>query len=143
MEENIFAGISKEEIRLPLDILGGYANQFNTAFGKSLVFEVSKTLESSEDIWTKVELFEEIKEPAEKKFVVRAYVMVPNLGNYKMLVLKLSYLRSRVYPCELYNALTDKKLECKTPDALDTELKKIFVSEEFKKPIRILLSQIG
>lgn len=143
MEENIFAGIGKEEMRLPLDILGDYANQFNNAFGKSLVFETLDTLENQEEDWAKIDLFEEIKEPAERKFVTRAYVLAPNLGKYKMLVLKLSYLRSKVYPCELYNALTDKKQDCKTAEELNTELRKLFVSEDFKKPIRVLLSQIG
>lgn len=143
MEENIFAGIGKEAIRLPLDVLEGYANQFNSAFGKSLVFETLNVFENQEEDWAKIDLFEEIKEPAERKFVTRAYVLAPNLEMYKMLVLKLSYLRSKVYPCELYNALTDKKTECKTAEELDTEMKKIFVSEDFKKPIRILLSQIG
>lgn len=143
MEENIFAGIGKAEIRLPLDILGGYANQFNSVFGKSLVFETVNVLENQEEDWAKIDLFEEIKEPAERKFVTRAYVLAPNLGRYKMLVLKLSYLRSKVYPCELYNALADKKQDCSTAEELEVEMKKIFVSDDFKKPIRVLLSQIG
>lgn len=143
MEENIFSGIKKEEIRLPLDILGEYKESFNQAFHNKLMFETNDTLESGQSEWAKLDMFNEVKEPEEKKFVTRVSIFAPELNNYRMLLLKVSYKRSKVYPCELYNALTDKSENCNDDTKFDESLKKIFLSEEFKKPVRMLLSQIG
>ena len=143
MEENIFSDIKKADIRLPLDILCSYVDQFNSTFGKALVFETKGSFEKEMENWAKVDLFEEIKEPAEPKSVTRAFVVAPSLNSYRMLVLKVSYLRSKVYPCEIYNALVDKKDICNTADELEGVMTRLFKSEDFKKPIRILLSQIG
>lgn len=142
MGNNIFLDIKKAEIRLPLDILGGYMSQFNKAFDKNLIFETKGTFEKEEDSWAKIDLFEQTKETEEPKSVTRAYVVAPNLNNYRMLVLKISYLRSKVYPCELYNALIDKKFTCETSEKLDEVMVELFKSPEFKNPISILLSQI-
>ena len=142
MEENVFTGIDKAQIKLPLDILEEYKQQFTDAFGQSLVFQISSKLEDQEDEWAKLDPFKEMREPAEQKFVSRVYIVAPALKNYRMLIMKVSYLRSKVYPCELYNAFTEKAEEYDTPDTLKEAMAKLFLSEEFKNPIKMLLSQL-
>lgn len=143
MEENVFFGIEKAEIKLPLDILREYEKQFNEAFGSSLVFQIASKLEDDNEDWAKLDPFNGIREPSEQKYVTRAFIVAPSLKNYRMLVMKVSYLRSKVYPCELFNALSDKTEDYETPETLDKAMREIFLSEDFKKPVRMLLSQIG
>lgn len=143
MDENIFAGIKKEIIKLPLDILGEYAEQFNKAFEQSLVFETKQRLEDDMEAWTLADPLDNIGKVREKQVVTRAYVVAPELNGYRLLVLKISYYRSTLYPCKLYNSLKETNIDCGSPEQLDKSLKDIFTSEEFVKPIRILLSQIG
>lgn len=143
MEDNVFKGIEKEEIKLPLDILGEYEQQFTQAFGQKLNFQIINREEDEKDKWSKLEPFVVIQEPSEQKFVSRVYIVAPSLNNYRMLILKISYLRSKVYPCVFYDAFEEKSITCNKPDDLDIELKKLFLSEKFKKPIRMLLTQIG
>lgn len=142
MEDNIFKGIKKEMIKLPLDIIKDYADQFNTTFNESLIFEIKEKLEDDTDDWFKGDVFGQKADIGEKKMVIRAYIVAPELESYRLLIMKISYYRSTVYPCELFNSITYTSESCDTSEELNARMKDIFVSEEFKKPIRILLSQI-
>lgn len=142
MEENVFSGIDKAQIKLPLEILEDYKQQFTEAFGQTLVFQVLSKLEDQEDEWAKLDPFKELREPAEQKYVSRVYIVAPALKNYRMLVMKVSYLRSTVYPCELYNAFTEKSDNFENPEALKEAMAKLFLSDEFKNPIKMLLTQL-
>lgn len=142
MEENVFSGIDKAQIKLPLEILEDYKQQFTEAFGQTLVFQVLSKLEDQEDEWAKLDPFKELREPAEQKYVSRVYIVAPALKNYRMLVMKVSYLRSTVYPCELYNAFTEKSDNFENPEVLKEAMAKLFLSDEFKNPIKMLLTQL-
>ena len=142
MEDNVFSGINKAQIKLPLEILEEYKLQFTEAFGQSLLFQIANKLEDQEDQWAKLDPSKEMREPAEQKFVSRVYIVAPALKDYRMLVMKLSYLRSKVYPCELYNAFTEKAEEYDKPESLKNAMARLFLSDEFKNPITMLLSQL-
>ena len=142
MEENLFTGIEAEKIKLPLEILDAYADQFNQTFTDRMSFQISKRLEDEVDDWIRMELVESSKEPAEKRLVARATIVVQGLSNYKLLILKLSYLRSVVYPCEIVDILNKKTIDCNTPEDVDTALATIFRTNSFQRPLRMILSQL-
>lgn len=146
MEENIFEQIKSENIILPLTVLNGYANSFNETFKERLVFELKKKMEDESDPWDGIGLAIQKKDQEEKSYVTRAYVVAPGLGNYRLLVLKLSYKISEVYPCRLENMLEDTGVrnvkECENSIKLNDDLLKLFQSDEFQRPIKMLLSQL-
>lgn len=142
MGDNVFEGIQKASIKLPLEILKEYETQFEETFGQKLVFQIASKLEDDNEDWLKLDPFKSVREPAEQKHVSRVYIVAPSLKNYRMLIMKISYLRSKVYPCEMYNALTETNASYESSDTLDVAIKQLFLSEEFKKPMGVLLSQI-
>lgn len=143
MEENLFAGIEAEKIQLPLEILNSFADQFNKTFTDRMSFQVSKKLEDEVDDWTKIDIFERSREQSEKRLVARATIVVSGLNDYRLLVLKLSYLRSIVYPCEIVDVLNNKETKtCNTPEEMNDTLATIFKTESFQRPLRMILSQL-
>ena len=143
MEENLFAGIEAEKIQLPLEILNSFADQFNKTFTDRMSFQVSKKLEDEVDDWTKIDIFERSREQSEKRLVARATIVVSGLNDYRLLVLKLSYLRSIVYPCEIVDVLNNKEAKaCNTPEDVNDTLTTIFKTESFQRPLRMILSQL-
>lgn len=143
MEENLFAGIEAEKIQLPLEILNSFADQFNKTFTDRMSFQVSKKLEDEVDDWTKIDIFERSREQSEKRLVARATIVVSGLNDYRLLVLKLSYLRSIVYPCEIVDVLNNKETKtCNTPEEVNDTLATIFKTESFQRPLRMILSQL-
>ena len=140
MEENIFENIKKENIILPLQMLENFTNTFNKTFEGKLVFEVKSAMENNNDLWAGIG--EALQEKEEKNMVVRANIVAPTLNGYKLLVLKLVYKISQVYPCRIYNILENQSIDCKESGKVQNELKKIFTSESFQKPVRMLLAQV-
>lgn len=142
MGENIFESIKKEEILLPLQILDSYANSFNETFKGNLVFETKRKLEDTSDPWSGLGVSLANKEQEEKDMVVRAYIIAPGLNNYRLLVMKLVYKVSQVYPCSIENILEDKTAECKDADSVKKCLEEIFKAQSFQRPVKMLLSQL-
>lgn len=117
MGENIFSNIKSEEIVLPLSILSSYADAFNKTFTDKLVFELKKKMEddNANDPWEGL-LSIGNKEQEEKILVTRAYIVAPGLNNYRLLILKLKYRVSEVYPCNVESMLEEKKFDCNNSD---------------------------
>lgn len=142
MEENLFENIKKVDILLPLQILEEYANSFNETFKGKLVFEIKHKMEDTHDPWTGLEVVFSSKEQEEKNMVVRAYIIAPELNNYRLLVLKLVYKISQVYPCNIECILDNQKKDCKDSNQVKSVLKGVFTSQSFQKPVQMLLAQV-
>lgn len=143
MGENIFANIKSEQIVLPLAVLNSYADTFNKTFTDKLVFEIKKKMEDSKDAdpWEGM-LAMVPKEQEEKDLVTRAYIVAPGLNNYKLLVLKLQYKVSEVYPCHIESMLEDVKFDCNNAEEVQRALDTIFNADTFQRPVKMLLSQL-
>ena len=143
MGEDIFSNIKPEEIVLPLNILNGYADAFNKTFTDKLVFELKKKMEddNAPDSWEGL-LSTGKKEQEEKTLVIRAFIVAPGLNNYRLLVLKLKYRVSEVYPCDVESMLEEKKFNCDNSDEVKKALEDIFNSDSFQRPVKMLLSQL-
>lgn len=143
MGENIFSNITTEDIVLPLAVLNGYINTFNKAFAEKLAFEVKKSMEDDvEDPWGELISMGK-KEQEEQSLVTRAFIAAPGLGNYRLLVLKVKYKISQVYPCVIENILEEKKFECKDAEGVKNALETIFSADSFQRPVKMLLSQLA
>lgn len=143
MGEDIFTKITAEEIVLPLNVLKSYADTFNKVFTEKLVFEIKKTMEDNgDDPWGELISMGK-KEQEEQCLVARAFIVAPGLGNYRLLVLKLKYRISEVYPCYIENILEEKKFECKDAEVVKATLDVIFNANAFQRPVKMLLSQLA
>lgn len=143
MGEDIFSSITTDDIVLPLNVLKDYADSFNKAFTEKLVLEIKKTMEDdNENPWGELISIGK-KEQEEQSLVTRVFIVAPGLSNYRLLVLKLKYKISQVYPCVIENLLEEKKFDCKDAESVNKAFETIFSSDSFQRPVKMLLSQIG
>jgi len=142
MKENIFKGIKKVNIEDPLELLVEYKKQFYERFKNFLLLQVTSKLENNNKWWSFYCQSKNSEVSAEQKFVIRVCVIVPKLEYYRVPILKISYFRTKVYPCKLFNALRNRQRICKTPDKLKERIDDLFLSEDFKIVVGALLSQI-
>lgn len=142
MGENIFSNITTEDIVLPLRVLNSYTESFNKAFAEKLVLETKKSMEDdSVDPWGELISIGK-NEQEEQSLVTRAFIVAPGLGNYRLLVLKLKYKISQVYPCVIENILEEKNFNCKDAEEVNKALNTIFSADSFQRPVKMLLSQL-
>lgn len=143
MGEDIFENIKAEDIVLPLTVLYDYANSFNNTFSEKLVFLIEKSMEEDkdDDPWRGIVIGGN-KEQDEMKLVTRAYIVAPGLSGYRFYLLKLSYKITIVYPCQIDSIIEDTRYECYDAEQVKEKLEKIFKSDSFQRPVKMLLSQL-
>ena len=147
MEEKLFETIKLEgDIIVPLNILNDYVNQFNDAFKSKIYIEVKNNWEDPISSFPELIFSEsDTRESQEKTFVIRGYIVVPGLSNYRLLFIKLSYKVSKLYPCKIFKVLSDDPnlaYECQSAEEVKTVLRLYFSSSDFLNPIKNILSQL-
>ena len=142
MEKNVFDGIQKVQLKLHLEVLKECEKQFNTKFRKYFVFQI---IVKEEDIisCSKIRsISDKMGVMPDQRQLIKVVVVAPKLGNFMLPILKITYTRTKLYPCKFYNALKNKTKRCRNSEKLDKRLNKLFASNSFRKPIKMLMAQM-
>lgn len=139
-EQDLWGEITLKKIETPKDILIEQANAFNNKFEGKLMCELKEGYQEL-DPWDSL-----VTSPTEKeqKFLLKFYLSAPSLNKYKLLMLKVSYFATKIYPCELENNMAEVSTldKCKNSDEFKENLKKILNSENVTDAISNLYVQL-
>lgn len=135
--------VEKLDIIPPVTLIEEKAQIFNNNFPKGemrcLVKKEMKTPEADP-----FDVFSTNKEAQqqEKDTIVRMYIEVPYLNNYRIQLLKVTYRVSELYPCTLENTIEPKMYPCDTMVNFKSALNAVLVSESISRTLSILRTQI-
>ena len=135
--------VEKLDIVPPITLIEEKAKIFNDNFPKGeMRCVVKKEMKTSEfdpfDVFTANLDVQE----SERDTVVRMYIEVPLLNNYRIQLLKVTYRTSELYPCGLENSIEPKTYPCDTMENFKSALNSVLVSESISKTLSILRTQI-
>ena len=139
-EQDLWGEIPVKKIETPKDVLIEQANIFNKKFEGKLACEVREGYEDP-DPWDSIVSTAKEKE---KRIVLKFYLSAPSLNKYKLLMLKVSYFATKIYPCDLENNMSElpKTEKCNTVDEFKQKLKGVLGSNDVTEAISNLFSQI-
>lgn len=142
-EKTEWGQIKKIQIKNPYTLVREKADVFNnnnpTGEIRCLVTREMKTPVSDP-----FDLFVANKEEQvdEDNTIIKLYVEVPSLNNYKIQILKVTYKISQLYPCELYNSIAGKVYNCESQEKFESSLNEVLTEDSVSRTLSILFSQI-
>lgn len=145
--ENFWKIFKKAEIELPKTILEAQRNIFNENIPpNTLICEIKETQEDVTNPWENSIgfLLEGQNQNKRISFVYSMYILAPSLKNYRVLLFKVSYDISKVYPCTISNIYTgEPEIKCEDIEEFKANLKTILQSQPISELIGVLLAQVS
>ena len=145
--DNFWNEFKKAEIELPKTILEVQRNNFNDKIPpNTLVCEIKETQEDITNPWDNGIglLIEGQNQNKRISFVYSMYILAPSLNNYRVLLFKIAYDISKVYPCTISNIYTGElEIKCEDNVILKAKLKNILQSPSISDLIGVLLAQVS
>lgn len=143
--ESYWNEFKKADIELPKTILEYQRNLFNENIpADTLVCELKEAQEETPaNPWDDLGFAIEGRDSA-KYNICSFYLLAPSLKNYRVLLFKVSYDISQVYPCNISSIYSgDADTKCNTNEIFKENIKKILQSEAVNQLIGVLLAQVG
>lgn len=145
--DNFWNEFKKAEIELPKTILEAQRNNFNENIPpNTLVCEIKETQEDVTNPWedTIGFLIDGPNQIKRKSVVYSMYILAPSLNNYRVLLFKVAYDISKVYPCTISNIYTgEPEIKCEDNGILKEKLKNILQSPSISDLVGVLLAQVS
>lgn len=145
--ENFWKTFKKAEIELPKTILEAQRNIFNEIIPpNTLVCEIKETQEDITNPWDNGIglLIEGQNQNKRISFIYSMYILAPSLKNYRVLLFKVTYDISKVYPCTISNIYSgESEIKCENNEEFKKHLKDILQSPSISELIDVLLAQVS
>lgn len=136
--------IKKIQITPPYNLVSEKADVFNEnyPFGEIRCI-VTRELKSLETDPFKLFVSNQETQADEKTTIVKLYIEVPSLNNYRIQILKATYKISQLYPCELCNSISGQIYNCESMEQFKSTLDEMLIDESVSRTLSILFSQIA
>lgn len=144
--DNFWNGFKKAEIELPKTILEAQRNNFNENIPTdTLVCDIKESQEDISNPWDDFGILNEGQNQNKpKSLVCSMYILAPSLKNYRVLLFKVAYDISKVYPCTISSIYTgDSEIICENSEDFKAKLKNILQSPSISELIGVLLAQVS
>lgn len=145
--DNFWNEFKKAEIELPKTILEVQCKNFNDNIPpNTLVCEIKETQEDVTNPWEdSIGFLIDGQNQNKCKSVVHSmYILAPSLNNYRVLLFKIAYDISKVYPCTISNIYTgEPEIKCDNNEILKAKLKNILQSPSISDLVGVLLAQVS